>query len=374
MFFSLFAFGVFLSLPATALNCGSKAPNLQVSEWIRNGPVQLIEAKDSKALTVIDFWATWCPPCRQTIPLLLDIQAKYRERGVVVVGVSREGKAVVEEFLKGFGDINYAVGIDDQGKTTAAYMADETSIPLAFLVDGEARVVWKGHPINLERVLARVLAGTFDAKTEEKIVKTRDKLQQAFQTANESEIEKTSEELLKLDPEDVVAIQMRLFVFEKKNQFAQALKFLDERIAASPNFAPLLFLKLDVLSKNDAEADVIRACANQVLERFRESPETMEGLARMLVFDFPFGLAPLDIAILAAETATKSLPDDVDPLRKTGCLETLAKAYSSVGRMDKAIETQSRAFESAKGTPRKSEVERILEWYRRVQATGEGLK
>ncbi|MBN2308708.1 MAG: TlpA family protein disulfide reductase, partial [Candidatus Hydrogenedentes bacterium] len=106
--------------PAGAAELGDPAPQLQVTEWVRGGPINLAAGK-GKNIYVIEFWATWCLPCRESIPHLTEIQKKYRDRGVIVAGIAAEDAADVKRYVANMGErMAYAVGVDDGDKTSIA--------------------------------------------------------------------------------------------------------------------------------------------------------------------------------------------------------------------------------------------------------------
>jgi len=63
---------------------------------------------------VCNFWATWCEPCREEVPLLLEIRQKYRERGLEVVGIGIDNAAKIRQFTSEF-MISYPVLVGDSG-------------------------------------------------------------------------------------------------------------------------------------------------------------------------------------------------------------------------------------------------------------------
>lgn len=85
-------------------------------------------------VVVVDFWATWCGPCRQEIPGYIDLQRKYGKDGLIIVGVSLDqaGPTVVEEFVKKFA-VNYQMVMGDD-EVQAAFGGME-AIPTTFLID-----------------------------------------------------------------------------------------------------------------------------------------------------------------------------------------------------------------------------------------------
>ena len=136
----------------------SPAPSLKMAQWIKNGPVDVLEGR-GKQVYVIEFWATWCPPCRESIPNLTRIQQKYRGKGVVVVGITDEPPAEVRKFVNSMGSqMGYAVGVDRDGETHRAYLRpfQVNTIPHAFVIDRDGMLVWHGNPLmGLEVILDR---------------------------------------------------------------------------------------------------------------------------------------------------------------------------------------------------------------------------
>ncbi|HOJ33751.1 MAG TPA: TlpA disulfide reductase family protein [Candidatus Hydrogenedentes bacterium] len=134
------------------LKVGDPAPPLKVSEWVKGDAVDL-EAQKGKSAVVVEFWATWCPPCRASIPHLTQLQAKYKDRGIVIVGISSEDKGTVKEFVEKAGDkMVYHVAVDDNGKTEEAYMeaSGAQGIPHAYIIGKDGKIVWEGHPLEKE--------------------------------------------------------------------------------------------------------------------------------------------------------------------------------------------------------------------------------
>lgn len=138
---------------------GDSAGSLDGLSFVKGGPVTIEPGK----VYVVEFWATWCPPCRESIPHLTEVAAQYKDKGVVVVGVSVEDEEeTVRSFVEKQGDqMNYVVAFDPDKKVRDAYMKAfaERYIPHAFLVDGGGKVVWRGAPSSeLNGAIDKVLA------------------------------------------------------------------------------------------------------------------------------------------------------------------------------------------------------------------------
>ena len=149
-----------LSAPAArAAAVGDPAAPLEIAEWVKGDAVDLAAVKGKK-IVVVEFWATWCGPCRASIPHLTELQKEFADRGVVFVGVSDETSAKVRPFVDEMGEkMDYTVAIDRDGKTSAGYMKayGQNGIPHAFVVDREGRIAWHGHPMDgLDKVLAKL--------------------------------------------------------------------------------------------------------------------------------------------------------------------------------------------------------------------------
>lgn len=123
---------------------GEQAPDLSGVDYLTSKPEM------ENALVVLDFWATWCKPCRDAMPHMNRLAQKF-PGDVAVVGLTSEGRADVEQFLR-TGQIEYAVGLDPDGAIARA--AGVRGIPDIVIVSRDGVVRWQGHPNLLtEQVL-----------------------------------------------------------------------------------------------------------------------------------------------------------------------------------------------------------------------------
>lgn len=113
-----------------------KAPELIVEQWVSKQPDT--EGK----FVLIDFWATWCGPCRAYIPTLNNLQEKYADK-IAIIGISDETAEKVQAFDNP--KIKYFEAIDTKGVTKN--MLQVKGIPHAILIDPNGIVRWEGFPL-----------------------------------------------------------------------------------------------------------------------------------------------------------------------------------------------------------------------------------
>jgi thiol-disulfide isomerase/thioredoxin len=158
-----------ISSYAASLKIGDPAPKLQVGQWIQGEPVKEFE---TGKVYVVEFWATWCGPCRVSIPHLNALYQQYKGK-VTVIGqdVSEQDESGVAAFVKKMGtNMTYRVALDDKSKdpngamnTTWMEAAGQNGIPTAFIVNQQDRIAWIGHPMTMtEKLWDDILSGHYD--------------------------------------------------------------------------------------------------------------------------------------------------------------------------------------------------------------------
>jgi thiol-disulfide isomerase/thioredoxin len=134
--------------PAVAGVEASAPPEIKVSEWIDQPPVTLASLRGKVVL--LDFWATWCGPCRVSMPKISAMSRRYRDRGLVVIGLTEfEGEADGQrltrpqeiDYLRQFKrrqNISYGFAVSDDKDNGINYSV--VTIPTAVLIDRRGRV------------------------------------------------------------------------------------------------------------------------------------------------------------------------------------------------------------------------------------------
>ncbi|MCS7065761.1 MAG: redoxin family protein [Fimbriimonadales bacterium] len=350
-----------LSLPFYAqatLKEGDKAPPLKVAKWIKGKPIQRFEPGK---VYVVEFWATWCGPCRQSIPHLTELAQKFRGK-VTIVGVSiwenprnntsSDYMPRVEQFVREMGDkMNYIVAVDDpKGTVARAWMnaAGQDGIPTAFVVDQRGRIVWIGHPMGeLEEVLEQVLAGKFNWQkhAQERQARARDEAA-------------------------VMQLFERLSQLRQQKKYQDALRELEQAEKRYPAYKETFVLtRYDLLLYVDEQKAyaLARQLANGM---YKNNPGALNMLAWSIVEDSTERSLKLPDYALAVEMAQRAvqLTQEKDPY----ILDTLAYALFKQGKVEEAIRYQEKAvalLKEQRGVPDdiKREIEGRLEKFRKAR-------
>src|SRR5258706_1537169 len=159
----------------TMLKVGDPAPPLKVAKWVKGQPTEKFATGE---VYVVEFWATWCGPCRMTIPHLTEMNKQFAGKahfmGVSIwerVADDTQRLEKVGKFVDTMGaKMEYAVAADATGDFMAnnwMVPARQGGIPTAFVVDRNSKIAWIGHPMSdMAKVVSQVIAGTFDVKAE----------------------------------------------------------------------------------------------------------------------------------------------------------------------------------------------------------------
>jgi thiol-disulfide isomerase/thioredoxin len=334
-----FAAGTMFSHAASAtLNQGDPAPKLQTGTWVQGEPVKDFEK--GKAY-IVEFWATWCGPCRVSIPHLNEIHNKFKDKNLVVIGqdCSERDDALVAPFVTKMADkMTYRVALDDKSSSEKGAMAqtwmqaaNQNGIPTAFLVDTKGTIAWIGHPMNLkEHIIEDVLADKFDAKKaaaeakqqEEAMSKVFAAMQKkdwngAETALNDAEKTIPAEERDNLD-------QVRLSILFNKRDYLAAYKLMD-----------------------------------RFSEAHKDNADLQNALAWRIATDKQIEDRNLDVAEKIANRGNEAAKG-----KDAGILDTLARIKFMQGKKDEAIELQQKAVELAEADSQ-TQFKKVLESYRK---------
>ena len=134
---------------------GKAAPKLEVEKWLAPKPGEgkqdeVKPADTTGKVVLIDFWATWCPPCRAAIPELNKWQKTFKD-DLVVIGISDEKPERVQPFLDKT-PIEYAMAVDTKARMKSA--VGVMGIPNVLVIGTDNIVRWQGFPSSQEEHLS----------------------------------------------------------------------------------------------------------------------------------------------------------------------------------------------------------------------------
>lgn len=134
---------------------GKPAPEFEIP-LLEGGTLKLSEQK-GKTVVVLDFWATWCPPCRKALPILIEVTGAYKKKGVRFCAVDlREDAEKIKGWLSKQG-LSCSVGLDKDGRVAQQYAV--TGIPQSVIIgkDGTVQAVHVGFAPDLKTRLTKEL-------------------------------------------------------------------------------------------------------------------------------------------------------------------------------------------------------------------------
>lgn len=262
------------------LEVGSEAPALRELSWVVGEPVEI----ETGRVVVVEFWATWCPVCRASIPVLSKLQRRNEESGVRVVGIAsarfEKTRARIEQFVADWRPrIGYSIAWDG-GQTAAADWLDasrQRGLPVTFVVDRQRRVAWIGTPLDgLADVLAHIERGTFDIEAARKVSQLQKELAKAA---------------VRNDKETILDVTSRW-------------------IEVEPQRATPWISRFRVLNDDVADAGAALACAREALSRLADAPGELARFANEGLFAAPAAAACHRVGLEAIRAAVELRCDD----------------------------------------------------------------
>lgn len=333
---------------APKLDIGSKAPTLAITDWVKGDKIEKFQ---DGQIYVVEFWATWCGPCKMSMPHLAELQTKYGDK-VKMIGISDEETEKVTKFLKQEQSedktwdqvVTYALAMDDERKTSGEYMeaAGEQGIPTAFIVGKDGVIEWIGHPMAMDKPLEQIVSGKYDrtvAKTER--VETK-KAQIAMMKAGQK-INKAMQ----------------------AGKIDEAVKVVDELIESHPKMIGQLGMaKLQIMAQGEGNKDAAAKFADELVDKLGDDTQSLNALAWGIAADQNLP-GSLDTALKAAQKAVK-VTEEKDGM----VIDTLARVYFEQGKIDEAITWQKKAVELNKDP----QITEALEKYEAAKKEGKEKK
>lgn len=369
---------------------GDPAAELKIANWVKGESIAM--SGDAKNIYVVEFWATWCPPCRTSIPHLTEMQKQFKDKSVTIIGVTDEKQAVVAPFVKNMGaKMDYRVAVDDDGETAKGYMQAYgiNGIPHAFIVR-EKKVIWHGHPMDgLDKTLEEVIAGKYDlakAKAKMKAEGLTEKFREAVAEGDDATADRVAQEIqaaikdntLQIGSFDPAAEKKAIRSMVLKNQYRtavfrgqdeQAEEFGKKLVEVDPQ-ADLKALRTEALVRKDITAYFgavtgkagsgtdARKLGADLAEKIKGQAELGNNIARSILTDDEIKERDIPLALQIAKQAV-----DDSQSKTAHILDTYARALFDSGKKDEAIKAQEKAL-SVASDEEKEGLEKTLKAYR----------
>ena len=332
------------------LKIGSEAPDLAIEHWLQdgNGFFKPVTQFEKGKVYVVEFWATWCGPCIQSMPHLAELQNKYRGEGVQIISVSNETVEEVKDLLgkqneqvgKSFGELTSAwcLTTDPDGSVYKDYMdaAKQGGIPTAFLVGKTSQIEWIGHPMDMDAPLEAVVNDSWDRESFQKEMVLQQQLQANMQ---------------------------KVSMLAGSGKFGEAVKLAEEQLKATEG-TPLEAQWIGIKYQLKLMGGMID---EDVLGHFRERLTEMKGDG-YAVGQFAYTLygqikQGADVGVLADETLA-ALQGEVDGAEEDMLpllFNTMALLKSETGDLAGAVEAQQAAIDSSPDERVKKRLSTLLE-------------
>jgi thiol-disulfide isomerase/thioredoxin len=336
------------------LGIGDPAPKLEVKEFVKGDPVKSLE---KGKLYVVEFWATWCGPCRVSIPHLTDLQKQHKDVTFIGVSVFESDFGKVKPFVEEMGDkMEYRVAIDavpEGKKANDGFMAqkwmeaaEQNGIPTAFVVNADGLIAWIGHPMQMEKPLADIAAGKWDLKAE------------AIKYKEEKARERKMRE-----------IAGKLRKARQAGDMKEVLAIADEVIKDEPKMEASLghvkFAALSGLGEADKAADYGRKLID---DTYKGNASALNEIAWGVVDPDKIKDQKPDAKLLRVALDAAAKANELQKGKDANILDTLAQAHFVNGDVDKAIELQEKAL---KIRPDDKELKQHLDAFKKAKGKAE---
>lgn len=127
--------GLYISTPALALDVGGQAPDFELPST--QEPVKL--SKTQGQVIYLDFWASWCGPCRESFPWMNNMQAKFKQKGLQVIAINLDAKNDDAQKFLSQHTAQFTVLFDPKGVTPRQYGVK--GMPTSFLIGKDGKIL-----------------------------------------------------------------------------------------------------------------------------------------------------------------------------------------------------------------------------------------
>lgn len=324
------------------LTIGSDAPKLDIEHWVQNGNGKFkpVTSFEKGKVYIVEFWATWCGPCVQSMPHLAQLQTEYADKGVQLISVSDEDLETVEKFLdrevrkpkngeakegekaQTYRELTsvYCLTTDPDASTSRDYMeaAKQNGIPTSFIVGKDGKIDWIGHPMEIDTPLIAVIEDKWDRVAFGKEMKAR---------------------------QEAEAKMQEIFALFQGRKFKEAIKLIDEVIASTGDLQ-FRMMKLQILLAS-GDSDQAATYTETLFKDLADKPEVINMLAWNIYELTAQGQIKSDKLLDSALTSVEKAVQKAKDGEKASIMDTLAHILAQKGEVAKALEVEKEAIKTA---------------------------
>jgi hypothetical protein len=343
----------------SGIDAGKNMPSLRVRSWLSDG---IRDRSGQTALECVTLFDVTAPDSLSMLRMLENLQGRF---DLPFYGIALNNDKTVQAFFHANKPFTIAFA-QDASQRNRTVLANKVSLFPYSILAKEGRVLWTGHPTELENVISQVRSGSFSLPAQRKVESLRRELQMAIQSGLPLVIEQTAQKILAVSKADRIAIQAKLMALNASGRRKEILPFLRKVCTENPGDIQLRVMEMDMMLRQGQGTAFVQA-----VERFAgelKSGKNNNGMiqaAAYIIENAPYGLLMpslmLDLAqkaysFAAGENGKKTLSYAV------GC-ETLARVKAILGDFKEAVRLQKEALAIRKGSRQEAAAAARLRYY-----------
>ncbi|MDR0932765.1 MAG: redoxin domain-containing protein [Victivallales bacterium] len=349
------------SLPVSAAATGAVVPELEVVAWPQGKAVKLNELRGKK-FAVLFFW-TISEQGTKNFAEIAKISKEFESKDVVFIGIGIDSAESIGNFVR-LKELPFSVAADDKLSSVNFYMRERDRVPMAAIIDKEGRLVWRGLPTLLPKVLPEVIEGKYDLKGSIERENFSKAVMVAMKIQDYPSVLKLLDAELLIYPDNMELLNFKVRLLGTlMKEPDKALACLDEVIARQPKNIKLYEMGLKILRDEKRFADLGK-WFDRIIKEFGEQP--------LLLVKFAQQEMNQSIEQLRLENAYNlcraayNAPKFKNNREKGFIMGEYARSLYYCGRPDKALEVSKEAMVLLKDTPEYEKAKSYVTYYNKV--------